>query len=446
MHSISSDILLGNQRFKQDDFAGAVLAYRRILQQQPDARIFHNLAVSLSRLERWNEAKSAYEESLALRPFDTNTRNNLGMVYKELGQLFEAEKSLRSLLSDDPWNIDVATNLAGVLLEQGRPDIGIELLSPIVQRAGRHPLGWDTLGACFLDGGDLDMALACFARAHEQQPTNPTPLFHIFAPLFERDSKRAVTLLQHGLKQHPDRWDWSWLIQSLKQWEQWEQHKCADASNNGNTASSSARDHMTINLTPPHWVDSWNYALEHRTSNTQIFSTTATTLRYAIGLCTVEGLCLEFGTRFGTSAKILQECNQDSLFAFDSFEGLPTAWHTVPKGAYSTGGLVPKLGDSIQPVVGWYSESLPPFLTQYEGPIRLLHIDCDLYSSTKDVFDALYDRLIRGTVIVFDEYWMGPHWREDEWKAWQECCKKHNIEYEYKAFTLLTQQAVIQIV
>ena len=446
MHIRSSDISRGNQHFQRQDFAGAVLSYRRALQQQPDARIFHNLAVSLSRLERWDEARVAYEESLALRPFDANTRNNLGMVYKELGQLFGAEKILRSLLSDDPWNIDVATNLAGVLLEQGRPDVGIELLRPIVQRAGRHPLGWDTLGACFLDGGDLDMALACFARSHEQQPNNPTPLFHIFAPLFERDSNSAVELLQRGLKQHPDRWDWSWLIQCV---EQWDRHKNDDGYD-GDIASSPSYTHdsmtVTIPHTPPHWIDSWNYALEHRTFNTQLFSTTATTLRYAMELCCVEGLCLEFGTRFGTSAKILQEGNTRTLFAFDSFEGLPTAWHTVPKGAYSTGGLVPNLGNSIQPIVGWYSESLPPFLKQYEGPIRLLHIDCDLYSSTKDVFDVLHDRLVRGTVIIFDEYWMGPHWREDEWKAWQECCTTHNIQYEYKAFTLLTQQAVIQIV
>lgn len=443
MSTLSSDISLGNQHFKRQDFAGAALAYRRALQQQPDARIFHNLAVSLSRLERWHEAKSAYEESLALRPFDANTRNNLGMVYKELGQLFEAEKLLRALLSDEPWNIDVATNLAGVLLEQGRPDVGIKLLSPIVQRAGRHPLGWDTLGACFLDGGDLDMALACFARAHEQQPANPTPLFHIFAPLFERDPKRAIALLEHGLQQHPDRWDWVWLIQCIKQWNQ---HTKEGVSNHGTTTHSATQEPKDIHLTPPHWIDSWNYALKHRLSNTRLFSTTATTLRYALDLCFVEGLCLEFGTRFGTSAKILQEGNTRSLFAFDSFEGLPTAWHTVPKGAYSTGGLVPNLGDSIQPVVGWYSESLPPFLKQYEGPIRLLHIDCDLYSSTKDVFDVLSDRLVQGTVIIFDEYWMGPHWREDEWKAWQECCTAHNIQYEYRAFTLLTQQAVIQIV
>ena len=419
---------LGHELFQQEDYAGAVVAYRKALSNRPTAELFHHLGRALGRLEHWEEAKIAYEESLALKPFIAVTRNNLGLVLKELGQLFEAEKVLRNLLSDDPWNIDVATNLSGVLLEQGRPDLALELLHPIVRRAGHHPVGWDTLGACFLDNGDLDVALACFARAHEQAPQNPTHLFHIFAPLFERDVKQAIALLRHGLQTHPDRWDWSWMIHCALEW----QHQ-----------PSTLTDTTSI---PPHWLDSWQYALTHRIATTKLFSTTASTLRYALSLCSVDGLCMEFGTRFGTSARILQETNTYPLFAFDSFEGLPTAWHTVPKGAYSTGGYVPDLGDSIHPVVGWYSESLPPFMKHNQGPIRLLHIDCDLYSSTKDVFDRVHDRLVKGTVIIFDEYWNGPHWREDEWKAWQECCQEHNLLYEYRAFTLLTQQAVIQIV
>ena len=428
MNSTTVPEALGHDLFQQGDYAGAVVAYRRALSESPKAELFHHLGRAFSRLERWEEAKVAYEESLKLNPFVAVTRNNLGLVLKEMGHLFESETVLRGLLADDPWNIDVATNLAGVLLEQGRPDVALELLSPIVRRAGHHSVGWDTLGACFLDNGDLDVALACFARAHEQAPQNPTPLFHLFAPLFEQDPHQAVALLKHGLQTHPDRWDWAWMTHCILEWHR---------------QPSTVRD---LELIPPHWLDSWQYAVQHRIDSTKIFSTTASTLRYALSLCSVDGLCMEFGTRFGTSARILQETNPHPLFAFDSFEGLPTAWHTVPKGAYSTGGYVPNLGDSIHPVVGWYSESLPPFMTHNQGPIRLLHIDCDLYSSTKDVFDQVYNRLVKGTVIIFDEYWNGPHWREDEWKAWQECCQEHNLQYEYRAFTLLTQQAVIQIV
>ena len=185
MNSTTVPEALGHDLFQQGDYAGAIVAYRRALSESPKAELFHHLGRAFTRLERWGEAKVAYEESLKLNPFVAVTRNNLGIALKEMGQLFAAEKVLRDLLADDPWNIDVATNLSGVLLEQGRPDIALELLSPIVRRAGHHSVGWDTLGACFLDNGNLDVAMACFARAHEQAPQNPTPLFHLFAPLFE---------------------------------------------------------------------------------------------------------------------------------------------------------------------------------------------------------------------------------------------------------------------
>ena len=32
-------------------------------------------------------------------------------------------------------------------------------------------------------------------------------------------------------------------------------------------------------------------------------------------------------------------------------------------------------------VPGFYNESLAPFLAAHPGPVRLLHVDCDLYSS-----------------------------------------------------------------
>ena len=409
------------------DFHGAVIGYRRLLRNRVDPALFHNLGVALSELERWDEARIAYEESLRLRPFSASTRSNLGLCLRSLGRLFEAETVLRDLLADDPWNIDVATNLAGVLLEQGRPDTAIQLLSPIVRRTEQHPIGWDTLGSCFLDEGILELALPTLARAYQQNPSNPDILFHLFAPLCSQNPSEGLALLQHGLTQHPKRWDWSFYLSAYAQWLG-EHEKSLPVE------------------TPDFWRDSWEYALQNRQNSTHLFTTVVETLNFALDACTVEGLCLEFGTRFGTSARMIQRKSNDPLFVFDSFEGLPLAWHSVPKGAYSTGGRVPNLGPTVHPIVGWYAESLPPFLSQHCESIRFVHIDCDLYESTHDVLSHIHSRLVVGSILVFDEYWMAPHWREDEWKAWQECVKRHGLQYEYLAFSLLTRQAVLRIV
>ena len=80
------------------------------------------------------------------------------------------------------------------------------------------------------------------------------------------------------------------------------------------------------------------------------------------------------------------------------------------------------------------------------GPIRLMNLDCDLYSSAKDVLDAVAGRLRPGSVIVLDEYVMNPHWEEDEYRAFQEAVAEHGWEYRYLGISLVSQQAVVQLV
>jgi len=75
-----------------------------------------------------------------------------------------------------------------------------------------------------------------------------------------------------------------------------------------------------------------------------------------------------------------------------------------------------------------------------------MNVDCDLYSSTKDIFEAAADRVQPGTVIVFDEYVMNPNWRRDEYRAFQEAVAEHGWSYRYLGISLVSQQAVVQIV
>ena len=72
-----------------------------------------------------------------------------------------------------------------------------------------------------------------------------------------------------------------------------------------------------------------------------------------------------------------------------------------------------------------------------------MHVDCDLYSSTKTVLDALAGRIRAGTVIVFDEYHNFPGWREHEHKAFMEFCEAFHVDFEYISYNNL--QAAVRI-
>ncbi|MDA8107986.1 MAG: hypothetical protein M0015_05070 [Betaproteobacteria bacterium] len=48
-----------------------------------------------------------------------------------------------------------------------------------------------------------------------------------------------------------------------------------------------------------------------------------------------------------------------------------------------------------------------------------------------------------GTVIVFDEYFGHVHWREDEFRAFQEAVAENRWRYEYLAFS--SKQPVVRM-
>ena len=151
-------------------------------------------------------------------------------------------------------------------------------------------------------------------------------------------------------------------------------------------------------------------------------------------------MVLEFGVRFGNSIRMLASLAQQPVHGFDSFEGLPDVWHHEPKGSYTTKGVMPEVPANVSLHKGWFDQTLPEFLKQHDEDVRLINIDCDTYSSTKTVLDLLAPRIKPGTVIVFDEYIGNQHWREDEFKAFQEAVKLNGWVYEYLCFSFFTKQ------
>lgn len=170
-------------------------------------------------------------------------------------------------------------------------------------------------------------------------------------------------------------------------------------------------------------------------------------LRSAMEQCQVTGLVLEFGVFKGLSLRFLAALTSDPVHGFDSFRGLPEDWtHFQKKGRFDLGGKIPVFNESnIRVHPGWFSQSLPLFLAQETAAVRLLHMDCDLYSSTKEVLQALAPRLVRGTIIVFDEYLNYPAWRDHQHRAFQEFVKERALRYRYTGFASSYTAVTVQI-
>jgi len=160
---------------------------------------------------------------------------------------------------------------------------------------------------------------------------------------------------------------------------------------------------------------------------------------------TGDGLICEFGVWRGTTINFISSLTTRQVYGFDSFEGLPERWRDgFERGRFKLPGL-PKVRPSVQLIKGWFNESLPPFLAKNKAKAAFLHVDCDLYSSTKTIFELFRERIESGTVIVFDEYFNYPGWQEGEHKAFNEFIAITGHSYEWLGYCRYHEQAAVQI-
>ena len=179
-------------------------------------------------------------------------------------------------------------------------------------------------------------------------------------------------------------------------------------------------------------------------------------------LARISGHVMEFGVYQGkTMQHISQYFHDQTCWGFDSFVGLPEPWHiregsqakTHPAGKFDMQQEPhqPQFSHNVSLVAGWFNQSLPAWLSQHAGAVRFLHIDCDLYSSTKTVLSLLDHRIVPGTVIVFDEMysWSDPNeynlWQQGEYRAVSEWLQEFGRSFE-PLFRTRHQQCSIRVI
>lgn len=170
-------------------------------------------------------------------------------------------------------------------------------------------------------------------------------------------------------------------------------------------------------------------------------------LDYCIENVRVDGLWMEFGVYKGKSISKIAKHTKAEVFGFDSFEGLPGDWIlSYKKGDFSLEGHMPKnLPSNVKLIRGLFSETIPRFLEEHPEFVSLLHIDCDLYLSTKTVLTHLRSRIKSGTIILFDEFFNFPQWQENEYKAFMEFVDETRFSYEFIGYASVYNSVAVRI-
>lgn len=202
-----------------------------------------------------------------------------------------------------------------------------------------------------------------------------------------------------------------------------------------------------------------------------------TALEYVYS-CGVEGDVAEFGCYLGESAEVLAHGMRDMefkygdiakfrgtphrwLWLFDSFEGFPEAYDPIDKealhvktGEWRAGhmkGATPdylrfvchRYIDRVISIGGWFKDTVPslPGIAKdlhdrnptFPPAVKfaVVNIDCDLYESTYQVLDNLFELklLSDGATILFDDWYCNrgsPRFGEQA--AWRDTTIKHNVQ------------------
>lgn len=153
-----------------------------------------------------------------------------------------------------------------------------------------------------------------------------------------------------------------------------------------------------------------------------------------------DGMILEFGVGRGTSIREIGKVVPDRIvYGFDSFEGLPEDWVWVglPRGTHKQ-SEPPDVPNNVELVVGLFQDTLKNFLRNHTEEAAFIHLDADLYSSTKYTLFTLgkHNRIAPGTVIQFDEYYSVSYseaWTEGVYTAFHEFVEAFDVEYEFIA-------------
>ena len=153
----------------------------------------------------------------------------------------------------------------------------------------------------------------------------------------------------------------------------------------------------------------------------------------------MDGAILDLGVYKGGSTRSLAKIfPKTTIHGFDSFEGLPENWTHVLKGTFGeVAGVLPDMPDNVKLYKGWFSDTLPVWARKHKSEvISLLRVDCDIYSSTRDIFNSVGHMLHDRAFVMFDEYFGYRGWEEHEYRAFMEFCENAGYDFDYLAYGL----------
>lgn len=152
---------LGVTTFERNKLFQSELAmWEDVVAKAPDnPRVCSNLALSLAKHGRFDEAIEHLEHALALWPDYGEAHNNMSMALLRKNKPTEALAHAEEALRIWPDNPDAHVNKAGALLDLGQPDEAVKSYERVLELKPNYVAIRSDLGAAYAQKGMLDQAI-----------------------------------------------------------------------------------------------------------------------------------------------------------------------------------------------------------------------------------------------------------------------------------------------
>lgn len=178
------NLQIGLLKGEAGDFAGAVNAFKRTLEIQPNsAEAHYNLGLSLIASSRnvpvWADALAEFRAAAAVRPDYYQALNMAGVCLLESGDAAAAIPQLQAALKLDPTSAEIHFNLGRALEASGDTTNAYVHYLAAVQDKKRFSAAESALGSLLLAKGDVQGATVQFQAAVSANPNDESARYKL---------------------------------------------------------------------------------------------------------------------------------------------------------------------------------------------------------------------------------------------------------------------------
>ena len=400
--------------------------YNQVLKINPNhAGAYNNLGVIFKDLGENQKAKNCYEKAIEINPNHVDALYNLGVIFGVLGENQKAKDCYEKAIEIDPNYANAHNNLGNIFKKLGETQKAKECYEKAIEINPNYAIAYNNLGLVFQELGETQKAKSCYEKAIKINPNFTDAYYNLHSTSSNIDE--ALSILIKSNKIEKENTKVKITIAALLGYK-----GNFDQFNNLLTLSNAIHPYIRS--------IKWVFSLPKLP---EVFFNRSDFFDAVIAVADNSRPFYEFGVWNGVSFQYLINTFKKG-FGFDTFTGLPEEWHNEPKGSYTGNGAVPKI-EGGEFIVGRFEDTLPNFFSKERPKASLINFDADLYSSTLCALNNSNKVIDEKTILIFDELIMNDKWEEDEYKALNEFCSNFGYSYEVIAVSFFTKQVAVKL-